>query len=255
MQRIIHVGHEPPPKVGYLIRRDDVLHGVRGLFYNYILAGNGLFIEANSSLITGRVQVARARVRGLPDLAPEIHLANGKIPVGMLEIALDLMQFNHTIEIYVAIVYANEGFRLITPNQTGSPGRVTYERADNVVLDLHSHGDMKVFFSGTDNKDEQGLRLYGVVGQHGALQIKIRLGIYGYYGPVKLQDVFDDVPPDLLDEAIEANKVLIPDYDPDNPAEKYPGGILPGDHELVKLLRDAAENPEAIRFIADMLEE
>lgn len=55
------------------------------------------------------------------------------------------------------------------------------------------------------------------------------------------------------------NKVVltIPDYDPDAP-EAYPGDIKPGDYtsnELVKLLRHHADDPEAIRFIADMLED
>lgn len=47
--------------------------------------------------------------------------------------------------------------------------------------------------------------------------------------------------------------VLIPDYDPENP-QPYPGNITPGTHDLVSLLRQHAENPDAIRFIADMLE-
>jgi hypothetical protein len=50
--------------------------------------------------------------------------------------------------------------------------------------------------------------------------------------------------------------LLIPDYDPDNP-EPYPGNIQPGQYtmsQLVRLLREHAEEPDAIRFIADMLE-
>lgn len=49
--------------------------------------------------------------------------------------------------------------------------------------------------------------------------------------------------------------LTIPEKDKEEP---YPGNIQPGEYsinEVVKLLRDNAENPEAIRFIADMLEE
>ena len=49
----------------------------------------------------------------------------------------------------------------------------------------------------------------------------------------------------------------IPDYDPDDP-RPYPGDIRPGEYtsnELVELLRKHAHDPEAICFIADMLEE
>ncbi len=51
--------------------------------------------------------------------------------------------------------------------------------------------------------------------------------------------------------------LLIPAYDEDQP-EPYPGGIEPGAYsrnEVVVLLRKHADDPEAIRFIADMLEE
>jgi hypothetical protein len=49
----------------------------------------------------------------------------------------------------------------------------------------------------------------------------------------------------------------IPEFDPLNP-QPYPGDIRPGEYqgnEIVEHLRDRAHNPEAVRFIADMLEE
>lgn len=49
--------------------------------------------------------------------------------------------------------------------------------------------------------------------------------------------------------------LLIPEPDE---GQTYPGNIQPGDYtmnELVCLLRTHKNNPEAIQFIADMLEE
>ena len=51
--------------------------------------------------------------------------------------------------------------------------------------------------------------------------------------------------------------LLIPEYDFED-SQPYPGDIQPGEYqgnEIVELLREHADNPEAIRFIADMLEE
>jgi hypothetical protein len=51
--------------------------------------------------------------------------------------------------------------------------------------------------------------------------------------------------------------LLIPDYDPEDP-QPYPGNIQPGEYqgnEIVELLRQHADNPEAVRFIADLLKE
>jgi hypothetical protein len=50
-------------------------------------------------------------------------------------------------------------------------------------------------------------------------------------------------------------KVIIPDYDPYNP-EPYPGNIKPySDTEVKELLEKHKDNPEAIQFLQEMLEE
>lgn len=62
---------------------------------------------------------------------------------------------------------------------------------------------------------------------------------------------------DNRQEVPEIPVLLIPDYDSETP-EPYPGDIKPGEYDaraLVELLREHADNPEAIHFIADMLEE
>ena len=51
--------------------------------------------------------------------------------------------------------------------------------------------------------------------------------------------------------------LLIPEHDPNEP-DPYVGDIKPGYYEgnqVVELLRQHADNPDAIMFIADMLEE
>ena len=52
-------------------------------------------------------------------------------------------------------------------------------------------------------------------------------------------------------------ELLLPDHG-DEPDERYPGDIEPGIYslnEVVELLRKHKRNPDAIQFIADMLEE
>ncbi|MBI4284525.1 MAG: Mov34/MPN/PAD-1 family protein, partial [Chloroflexi bacterium] len=62
----------------------------------------------------------------------------------------------------------------------------------NTVVDIHSHAGMSAFFSSTDNRDEQGLRLYMVVGRLDTLapEREMRVGVYGYFSPVDLGDIF-----------------------------------------------------------------
>ena len=52
--------------------------------------------------------------------------------------------------------------------------------------------------------------------------------------------------------------LLIPEYDPYEADKRYPGGIEPGSYtrnEVVGMLRGVADDPQAVRFVADILEE
>ena len=52
-------------------------------------------------------------------------------------------------------------------------------------------------------------------------------------------------------------ELLIPDYDPYNP-KPYPGDIKPGSYskaKVKKLLKKHKNNPKAIQFLRDMMEE
>ena len=65
-----------------------------------------------------------------------------------------------------------------------------------VLLDLHSHGNMSAFWSQTDEGDEQGFRAYGVVGRLDTQpEIRLRLGVYGYWFPIPVGVLFDGTHP------------------------------------------------------------
>lgn len=177
--------------VGYLVKYPDGLSGERGLFYNYILASNGLFIEAESAIIAARIPAAECEVRGLAPMETKVTLTYGSIPQRFWDLALDIFLANPDKESYVAVT-AVRGYHLYVPVQDKNGGSVTYEVGESVVLDLHSHGNMIACFSLKDNDDEKGLKLYGVVGMLNATPIvKLRIGVYGYFKTLAWRDVFD----------------------------------------------------------------
>ena len=61
-----------------------------------------------------------------------------------------------------------------------------------MVAEFHSHGGSRAFFSATDDRDEQGFRVYGVVGRLDALQpeLSLRVGVYGHFAQVDWLQVF-----------------------------------------------------------------
>ncbi len=177
--------------VGYLVNYPDGLVGETGFYYNYILASNGLFIEAESPSITARVPVAECEVRGLAPMSTKVTLTYGSIPQHFFDLALDTFLADPLNEHYVAVT-ASAGYHFYVPVQDRSAGSVTYEMGNSVVLDLHSHGQMRASFSGQDNGDEQGLKLYGVIGNLNATPVvKLRVGVYGYFKRLEWKDVFD----------------------------------------------------------------
>jgi len=177
--------------VGYLLNTKEGLEGEPGLFYNYILAQNGLFVRGENSLLAATVCVAPAEVRGVSALTEEVRLKKGKVPRRLYDLALSVIAADRYHEHYLAVTWEGE-YRLREPWQTSSSSGVEYEVLPNTVLDIHSHGTMRAFFSGIDSRDEQGLRLYMVVGRLDTLlpEVEVRAGVYGYFAPVGVEEIF-----------------------------------------------------------------
>ena len=178
--------------VNYLINSLAGLEGEPGVFYNYILAGNGLYLRAKNNQLEVTVCIAPQVVRGLAPLKEEIQLLHGKIPLYFFPLALSILCLKPDIEQYLAVTWQGS-YSLSVPSQSQTAVSVTYETLPGTVLDIHSHvGGVPARFSGIDNQDEQGLGLYAVVGDLRNLcpTIEVRLGVYGYFMPLEKEDVF-----------------------------------------------------------------
>jgi PRTRC genetic system protein A len=179
-------------KVGYLLNTEAGPVGERGIFYDYILAGNGVFVRAENHLIKATVGVSEAAIRGLQPLQDSVELRHGSIPRHLYDIALSLLMVDPGKERLVAVVW-DEGYHLKVPPQEAGECWIKYRTLPDTVLEFHSHSMMGAFFSHTDNLDEQGLCIYAVAGKLDRLipDLNMRVGVYGYFAPVKLSEVFD----------------------------------------------------------------
>ncbi|MBA7685531.1 hypothetical protein ES703_93956 [subsurface metagenome] len=178
--------------VNYLTNSLTGLEGEPGIFYNYIMAANGLFIRAKNDHLAATVCIAPAEVRGLAPLEHSVQLLHGKIPMRFVNLALSVFCVKLDIEQYIAVIWQGD-YSLRIPDQTQSPGSVTYETLPDTVLDIHSHaGSMPACFSSQDNIDEQGFRIYAVAGdlQNLCPTVALRLGVYGYFLPLDNEEVF-----------------------------------------------------------------
>ena len=167
-----------------------------GAAYDYTMYGDGIWISGHNPHLYASALVAPGKVRGLEphlDCYKGAELRHGKIPQRFFDLAISVMVARPEKEVYVAIAWGGSSYQLVIPEQEGSGARVEYSTPDNIVCELHSHGKMGAFFSTVDDADEQGLRIYGVVGElyEETPVLALRLGVYGYFMPLRWTDVFD----------------------------------------------------------------
>ena len=185
-----------PKPIGHLVSHNEALAGVQGIGYDYVLGAGGLYVQSESADLTARVLVAPCEVRGLAPVAEKVELAQGPIPSRLFEMGLDWFLDDTDTEFFFAVRWDEGSYRLVVPPQEGTATSLKYEPPAGVVAEFHSHGTSRAFFSKTDDKDEQGFRIYGVVGRLNKYrpEVRLRVGVYGHFAPVGWSQVFDRGP-------------------------------------------------------------
>lgn len=181
--------------VEYLVARDGVPTR-QGLAFDYLLAGDGVYLVASNDALEVRVPIAGCSVRGLPPVYPACNLKHGRLPQWIWDAIVWAAHVGYTSghEVLLAVVFERGiGYRLTVPPQIAGSERVVYRPPTSAVLEIHSHGPHQAVFSSTDDRDELGLRLYGVLGRLDTDRPKVafRVGAYGHFMPVPWETVFD----------------------------------------------------------------
>lgn len=187
----------------YLIAREGKLPPIpTGAWFEYVLAGNGLFVRAEREEFEAMVLAAACEVKGLPEISPYLKMKYGKVPLSCVGAALDsfrndlpnesLIWFSQQRGIYRSSYPAQvSGIDFVRPLDPFDPeGTLAF-------MDIHSHGALwPARFSQRDDEDESsGLRLYAVVGNiAGDAEIAARVIIMGHAGQVRPSEIME-LPP------------------------------------------------------------
>lgn len=193
--------------------------------YQYVLAGNGLFVRAERPGLSACIPSAPGEVRGLPALDPSVVLPS-KVPYSFLWSMLDFSRQASPNEILFYLLHdpALEFFlswKLVIPNQVQAESSVHPVDPFNphgqaALIECHSHHNMGAFFSSADDKDETGFRIYAVLGEINTRPvIAVRAGIYGHFCPIPAHWVFE------LPERSEVEDVLYRDISPEIASYDY----------------------------------
>ena len=178
--------------VGYLVNRKEGLAGVQGIGFDYVLGAGGLYVQSESAHLTARVLAAPCEVRGLASVTEKVELTHGRIPARLFEIGLRWFQDDPTTERFFAVRWDGRRYGLVVPEQEGTASSLEYTPPAGVVAEFHSHGSSRAFFSKTDDGDELGFRIYGVVGRLNdpKPELSLRVGVYGHFAPADWPQVF-----------------------------------------------------------------
>lgn len=184
--------------VTYHVHSQAPLPPSDALAYQYILAGNGLFIRAETCFFEAILPLAACTVRGLAPLRHCFRLKVARIPARLLDTILtDACRARRPDrglnEVLYQFHYHGQSVQVKKPvQQTTAVTILAAGVADPTILcDLHSHGNMPPFFSRTDDADEQAARVYAVIGKlDTAPEMQLRVGVYGYWLPLPVTAIF-----------------------------------------------------------------
>lgn len=211
--------------LNYIVAKQIELPAIAAPLYEYLLAGNGVFIRAKRPEFETQVAVSYCEVRGLPTLKPylqyDLPFVPAELVVEMLERSRHAVdEQGQLIEIVFHLCWSGDGWQLEVPAQTQNhcrckpvndgPGS-SYARA---LIEVHSHHTMPAFFSAADDADETGLRIYGVLGRISDRkrqpELRVRVGVYGNYWEVPAAWVFD-MPASVVDALLVLDRKEISD--------------------------------------------
>lgn len=185
-----------------VVNENGTLPETPDCLYAFIMAGNGVFLKATREGLDVLIPVSNSKIAGLPTLTPYVRLSCG-VPKNLLFTTLELSRRNFPNEM---LFWFNlkDRWSMDVPDQLARPASVVPfdnldARGTSALIDLHSHGALSPFFSPTDDKDEQGFRIYAVIGELDRRpKLCVRVGVYGHYFDIPAATVFE-MPNDIVD--------------------------------------------------------
>jgi PRTRC genetic system protein A len=188
---------EPKPQglIGYTLNREGAHafgYPPQGAMYDYLLAADGLYLYAQRDEMLVSYPIASAQVRGLQPLGSLFDFDLPHVPENLVGRILQISR--HYAESSLESLFwlrhselnpYDNGWLLEEPAQDRWPASCRPHEGqedlyDRVIIEIHSHHSMPARFSGTDDKDETGFRLYGVIGNLPERpEIRMRVGVYG----------------------------------------------------------------------------
>lgn len=201
-----------PSLINYLVAQKKPLPAYNASMYEFILAGNGVFIRGVRDGLSAIAPLVECNIPGLEKIEPEFHLEYPLVPGELLEEIWRLSQQVAPNEILFHLCY-EQAWKLRIPPQTNQELSVTrLDSSPNVLIEIHSHHVLPANFSVQDDSEESGFKIYGVIGTiFSQPTLRVRVGIYHQvFWEIPAHLVFD-IPAKIYDATlVDYVRLLIP---------------------------------------------
>lgn len=162
-----------PKFIGHFIASSEV-QPIKAIKFEYLLAGNGLFIRAKRRESSVCLPLFKLSVKGLPDIKTEIIWNESRIPSRIWREILANARATSDFEKFKEDVYVVFWHEKGAEWQWKNIGRErnyvstivddSLEEYGEACLELHTHPPNAINFSRADDADEQGkFRIFGIL--------------------------------------------------------------------------------------------
>jgi PRTRC genetic system protein A len=209
------IAYNNPPLIQHIIATSQSLPEIAATsMYEYVYGSNGTFVRAKRQGLEAIAPVSYYKAKGLRAISASVQLTYPVVPVSLVEQMLEASRIacdanNKPVEIVFHLYFENGNWQLAIPDQEqtatsckplDNSANSTYSKA---IIEIHSHHGMRAYFSDTDNRDETGFRIYGVLGEiFSNPQIRMRVGIYGHFYETATAGILE-IPVQLTDCLVE----------------------------------------------------
>lgn len=184
---------------------------VSAVLYEYLLAGNGLFLRAKRSEFAACLPVCERAIRDLPNAKAGIFWRKPEINSLLWQQILSDARFKSDFEEFKEDVYVVFWYEKAAKWRWSAISRErqwastiaddTREEYGKACLELHTHPPEAIYFSRADDQDEQGkFRIFGIlIDVHSATpKIRFRCGIYDFFSQIPA-DWVGEMPDGIID--------------------------------------------------------
>jgi PRTRC genetic system protein A len=162
----------------------------------FIWAGNGIFRSVTRQEFKAVVSHREVFTPGLPEFKQEFKLLVPPVPQKKVEAIIKQIQKEPDLEQLFYLYWLRDRWEVLYPEQECTPSScIAGDRfLEPAVIEIHSHGAARAFFSGTDDLEENGCRISTVIGKsNGQLEIVSRVCVHGLFLPIPSNLIYENI--------------------------------------------------------------